>query len=106
MIRTVQGDMKEDVAQGRGEFHAGTVTVGHGTVESDIVQRFDQRLGHRFDRARTRWRHAGRDIRHDDRGEINSNIAWTGAMVLLAVTLAGIVAAKATGFAEGIDFGG
>jgi hypothetical protein len=44
-------------------------------------------------------------VRTDDRGEINSSVAWTGAMVLLAVTLAGIVAAKATGFADGIDFG-
>ena len=44
--------------------------------------------------------------RLDERGEINSSIAWTGAMVLLAVTIAGIVAAKANGFAEGIDFGG
>jgi hypothetical protein len=46
------------------------------------------------------------EARRDDRGEINSNIAWTGAMVLLAVTLVGILAAKATSFANGIDFGG
>jgi hypothetical protein len=45
-------------------------------------------------------------LRLDDRGEINSSVAWAGAMVLLAVTVAGIVAAKATGFAENIDFGG
>lgn len=44
--------------------------------------------------------------RADDRGEINSSVAWTGAMVLLAVTVAGIIAAKASGFAQGIDFGG
>ena len=42
----------------------------------------------------------------DDRGEINSSVAWAGAMVLLAVTIAGIVTAKATGFADAIDFGG
>lgn len=47
-----------------------------------------------------------REARLDDRGEINSNIAWTGAMVLLAVTLVGILAAKATSFANSIDFGG
>lgn len=41
----------------------------------------------------------------DDRGEINSNVAWTGAMVLLAVSLAGILVAKATNFTNSIDFG-
>ena len=46
------------------------------------------------------------EARLDDRGEINSNVAWVGAMVLLAVTLGGIIAAKATSFANGIDFGG
>lgn len=44
-------------------------------------------------------------IRADDRGEINSSVAWTGGMVLLAVTIVGVITAKATGFAEGIDFG-
>jgi hypothetical protein len=43
--------------------------------------------------------------RDDDRGEINSSVAWTGGMVLLAVTIVGVITAKATGFAEGIDFG-
>jgi hypothetical protein len=43
--------------------------------------------------------------RRDDRGELNSSVAWTGGMVLLAVTLVGIITAAATGFAESIDFG-
>lgn len=45
-------------------------------------------------------------LARNDRGEINSSVAWTGAMVLLAVSIAGVIAAKASGFAGGIDFGG
>ena len=48
--------------------------------------------------ARQRWR-------GDDRGEINASLAWTGLMVLLAVTVAGVIAAKAGAFADAIDFG-
>lgn len=52
-----------------------------------------------------RWRSLTATAATDDRGEINSSVAWAGAMVLLAVTLAGILAAKATGFTENINFG-
>ena len=45
------------------------------------------------------------EARHNDRGDFNSNVAWTGAMVLAAVTIAGIVVAKAEAFADAIDFG-
>ena len=46
------------------------------------------------------------NARCDDRGEVNASVAWTGLMVLLAVSVAGVIAAKASGFAQSIDFGG
>lgn len=46
------------------------------------------------------------EARGDDRGEVNASVAWTGLMVLLAVSVAGVIAAKASGFAQSIDFGG
>ena len=46
-----------------------------------------------------------RRIGNDDRGELNSSVYWTGAMVLLAAGIASVVTAKASGFADGIDFG-
>ena len=53
-----------------------------------------------------RWSAAIQGIRHDDRGEINSSVYWTGAMVLLAATIAAVVSGKAQSFADGINFGG
>ena len=50
----------------------------------------------------TRW---NATIHHDDRGEINSSVYWTGAMVLLAATIAAVVSGKASAFADGINFG-
>jgi hypothetical protein len=43
--------------------------------------------------------------RHDDRGEINSSVYWTGAMLLLAVGIAAVISGKASAFADSIDFG-
>lgn len=50
---------------------------------------------------------AGRlaETRSDDRGETNSSVAWAGAMVVLVATVAVTIAAKAEGFAPGIDLG-
>jgi hypothetical protein len=47
-------------------------------------------------------RRLGRD---DDRGELNSSVYWTGAMVLLAAGVASVISGKASAFADGIDFG-
>ncbi|HET6953506.1 MAG TPA: hypothetical protein VFI47_24220 [Acidimicrobiales bacterium] len=43
--------------------------------------------------------------RRDDRGEINSNVAWAGLMLVVAVTVGGIVLAAAQGAAGRFDFG-
>ena len=45
------------------------------------------------------------DARHDDRGEINSNVAWAGLMLVVAVTVGGIVLAAAQGAAGRFNFG-
>jgi hypothetical protein len=41
----------------------------------------------------------------DDRGEINSNVAWAGLMLVVAVAVGAIVLTQATGAAERFDFG-
>jgi hypothetical protein len=43
--------------------------------------------------------------RRDDRGEINSSVYWTGAMLLLAVGIAAAISGKASAFTDSIDFG-
>jgi hypothetical protein len=50
---------------------------------------------------------AGRvaDAASDDRGEINSNVAWAGLMLVVAVAVGAIVLTKATGAANSFDFG-
>jgi hypothetical protein len=53
-----------------------------------------QTLGHRVT-----------DARRDDRGEINSNVAWAGLMLVVAVTVGGIVLAAAQGAAGRFNFG-
>jgi hypothetical protein len=45
------------------------------------------------------------DARRDDRGEVNSNVAWAGLMLVVAVTVGGIVLAAAQGAASRFDFG-
>lgn len=45
------------------------------------------------------------DARRDDRGEINSNVAWAGLMLIVAVTVGGIVLAAAQGAAGRFNFG-
>jgi hypothetical protein len=45
------------------------------------------------------------DARRDDRGEINSNVAWAGLMLVVAVTVGGIVLAAAQGAAGRVNFG-
>jgi len=52
-----------------------------------------------------RWLSGSGELRRDDRGELNSSIYWTGAMVLLASAIAALVSGKAQAFADGIDFG-
>ena len=44
-------------------------------------------------------------LRRDDRGEINSNVAWAGLMLVVAVTVGGIVLAAAQGAAGRFNFG-
>jgi hypothetical protein len=51
--------------------------------------------------ARHRLRRAGAD----DRGELNSNVAWAGLMLVIAVSVAGIVSAAVQGAAGRFDFG-
>jgi hypothetical protein len=41
----------------------------------------------------------------DDRGEINSNVAWAGLMLVVAVTVGGIILAAAEGAAGRFNFG-
>lgn len=41
----------------------------------------------------------------DDRGELNSNVAWAGLMLVIAVSVAGIVKAAVEGAANRFDFG-
>jgi hypothetical protein len=50
---------------------------------------------------------AGRlaDAAGDDRGEINSNVAWAGLMLVVAVAVGAIVLTRATGAANRFDFG-
>jgi len=50
---------------------------------------------------------AGRlaDAARDDRGEINSSVAWAGLMLVVAVAVGAIVLTKATGAANSFDFG-
>jgi hypothetical protein len=45
------------------------------------------------------------DAAADDRGEINSNVAWAGLMLVVAVAVGAIVMTQATGAAERFDFG-
>ena len=45
------------------------------------------------------------DAATDDRGEINSNVAWAGLMLVVAVAVGAIVMTQATGAAERFDFG-
>ncbi len=45
------------------------------------------------------------DARRDDRGEVNSNVAWAGLMLVVAVTVGGIVLAAAQGAASRFNFG-
>ena len=44
-------------------------------------------------------------LRGDDRGEINSNVAWAGLMLVVAVTVGGIILAAAEGAAGRFNFG-
>lgn len=46
-----------------------------------------------------------RTARRDDRGEINSNVAWAGLMLVVAVTVGGIILAAAQGAAGRFNFG-
>lgn len=46
-----------------------------------------------------------RSARGDDRGEINSNVAWAGLMLIVAVTVGGIILAAAQGAAGRFNFG-
>jgi hypothetical protein len=46
-----------------------------------------------------------RSARGDDRGEINSNVAWAGLMLIVAVTVGGIILAAAQGAASRFNFG-
>jgi len=41
----------------------------------------------------------------DDRGEINSNVAWAGLMLVVAVSVGGIILAAAEGAAGRFNFG-
>lgn len=43
--------------------------------------------------------------RADDRGELNSSVAWAGLMLVAAVTVGGIVLAAVSGAAGRFDFG-
>ena len=45
------------------------------------------------------------DATRDDRGEINSNVAWAGLMLVVAVAVGAIVLTRATGAANRFDFG-
>ena len=45
------------------------------------------------------------DAARDDRGEINSNVAWAGLMLVVAVAVGAIIMTQATGAAERFDFG-
>jgi hypothetical protein len=44
-------------------------------------------------------------LRRDDRGEINSNVAWAGLMLVVAVSVGGIILAAAQGAAGRFNFG-
>lgn len=46
-----------------------------------------------------------RAARADDRGELNSSVAWAGLMLVAAVTVGGIVLAAVSGAAGRFDFG-
>ncbi len=46
-----------------------------------------------------------RSARGDDRGEINSTVAWAGLMLVVAVTVGGIILAAAAGAAGRFNFG-
>jgi hypothetical protein len=46
-----------------------------------------------------------RAARHDDRGELNSSVAWAGLMLVAAVTVGGIVLAAVSGAAGRFNFG-
>jgi hypothetical protein len=48
-----------------------------------------------------RWRSAAAD----DRGELNSNVAWAGLMLVVAVSVAGIVKIAVEGAANRFNFG-
>ncbi len=50
-------------------------------------------------------RHHLRRAAADDRGELNSNVAWAGLMLVIAVSVAGIVSAAVRGAAGRFDFG-
>ena len=41
----------------------------------------------------------------DDRGELNSNVAWAGLMLVIAVSVAGVISAAAQGAAGRFNFG-
>lgn len=41
----------------------------------------------------------------DDRGELNSNVAWAGLMLVIAVSVAGIVKVAVEGAAGRFNFG-
>jgi hypothetical protein len=43
--------------------------------------------------------------RADDRGELNSSVAWAGLMLVAAVTVGGIVLAAVTAAAGRFNFG-
>ncbi|HEX6419014.1 MAG TPA: hypothetical protein VFZ77_10980 [Acidimicrobiales bacterium] len=51
--------------------------------------------------AAARWRGATAD----DRGELNSNVAWAGLMLVIAVSVAGIVKVAVEGAAGRFNFG-
>lgn len=44
-------------------------------------------------------------LHRDDRGEINSNVAWAGLMLVVAVSVGGIILAAAEGAAGRFNFG-
>jgi hypothetical protein len=46
-----------------------------------------------------------RGVTLDDRGELNSNVAWAGLMLVIAVSVAGIVKVAVEGAAGRFNFG-
>lgn len=60
-----------------------------------------RRIAGAAQRLAARWQAAAAD----DRGEINSNVAWAGLMLVIAVSVAGIIKAAVEGAAGRFNFG-